>query len=80
MCALSELQTGQDATVVGLRADHDFVQRLHALGVRIGRSVRIIRRGALNGPLQLRIGTTDIMLRRTEAALIDTTEPAVAKA
>ncbi|KAA3650716.1 MAG: ferrous iron transport protein A [Proteobacteria bacterium] len=72
MCALSELATGRDAKVTALRADHDFAQRLHALGVRIGRSVRIVRRGPLNGPLQLRIGTTDIMLRRAEAALIDT--------
>ena len=80
MCALSELETGLDAKVVGLHADHDFVQRLHALGVRIGRTVRIIRRGALNGPLQLRIGTTDIMLRLTEAALIDTTTPPATRA
>lgn len=72
MCALSDLTTGLDARVTALRADHDFVQRLHALGLRIGRSVRVVRRGALNGPLQLRIGTTDIMLRRADAALIDT--------
>ena len=72
MCALSELTPGLDARVTALRADHDFVQRLHALGLRIGRSVRVVRRGALNGPLQLRIGTTDIMLRRADAALIDT--------
>ena len=72
MCALSDLEPGRDAVVVALRAEHDFAQRLHALGLRIGRSVRIVRRAPMNGPLQLRIGTTDIMLRRSEAALIDT--------
>ena len=68
--SLADLPVGHDARVVALCAERDFVKRLHALGFRIGRTVRVIRRAPLSGPVQIRIGTTDVMLRRREAGNI----------
>jgi len=40
------------------------------LGFRSGKQVELIRKASFSGPLQVRIGTTDILLRRSEAAKI----------
>ncbi len=45
-------------------------KRLAALGLRPGRPLRLMRRGALAGPLHLRLGTTDVILRRHHAHTI----------
>jgi Fe2+ transport system protein FeoA len=71
MIALVQLAPGDHATVAGIRADAALRQRLAALGFRIGRRVRVIRRGAFAGPLHVRLGTTDVILRRRQAAQID---------
>lgn len=42
-----------------------------ALGLRSGREVAVIRRARMGGPLHIRIGTTDLMMRRSEARLIE---------
>ena len=42
-----------------------------ALGFRTGKPLHVIRRGKLSGPLQVRLGTTDVILRRSEAAQIE---------
>jgi ferrous iron transport protein A len=57
---------------VVLGVDLEFVvrERLAALGVRPGRRVRVIRRAPGGGPLQVRVGTTDLLLRADEAARI----------
>jgi len=68
---LANLVPGESGLV---RAVHDldgFAYRLEALGFRIGRPVTVIRRAPLGGPIQVRLGTTDVMLRRTEAERID---------
>jgi ferrous iron transport protein A len=43
------------------------------LGLRRGREVAVIRRASLGGPLHIRVGSTDLMLRRREARLIHVT-------
>ncbi len=67
---LDSLQPGQSATIQKVAVDEALYQRLSALGFRPGKSVALVRRASFNGPLQVRIGNTDIILRRSEAQLI----------
>ncbi len=64
---LSTLQPGESAVISGISADETLHHRLTALGFRIGKEIRLIRRGWFRGPLQVRIGTTEIIMRRADA-------------
>ncbi|MEO8675068.1 MAG: FeoA family protein [Casimicrobiaceae bacterium] len=70
MIPLLELATGADGTVVAVHADSALRQRLAAMGFRIGQRIRMIRKGVLAGPLHVRLGTTDVILRRSQARQI----------
>lgn len=72
---LAAMQTGDIATIVSIHAEEALHQRLLALGFRSGKQVELIRKASFSGPLQVRIGTTDILLRRTEAAKIEVCKP-----
>ncbi len=67
---LTSLAAGESATIVAIHAEEALHQRLLALGFRNGKLVKLIRKASFSGPLQVRIGTTDVLLRRTEAAKI----------
>lgn len=67
---LATLHPGDTATVVAIHAEEALHQRLLALGFRSGKQIELIRKASFSGPLQVRIGTTDILLRRSEAAKI----------
>ena len=67
---LATLHPGDTATIVSIHAEEALHQRLLALGFRSGKKIELIRKASFSGPLQVRIGTTDIVLRRTEAARI----------
>ena len=67
---LSDLRPGQEAVIDAVHADEALHHRLAALGFRMGRSVLLLRRGIWAGPLHVRLGATDVMLRRSEAGLI----------
>ncbi len=67
---LAALNTSDTATIVSIHAEEALHQRLLALGFRSGRQIELIRKASFGGPLQVRIGTTDILLRRIEAAKI----------
>ncbi|MCK9199731.1 MAG: FeoA family protein [Gallionella sp.] len=68
---LAALHPGDTATIVAIHAEEALHQRLLALGFRSGKQVELIRRAAFSGPLQVRVGTTDVLLRRSEAAKIN---------
>jgi ferrous iron transport protein A len=70
MTALSSLTPGQLGTIHAIHAEQALYQRLNALGFRIGKQVTLIRRASFNGPLHVRIGGTDIILREIEAQRI----------
>ncbi len=78
MTPLLDLRPGDEATVAAIHADTGLRQRLAALGFRIGRRIALVRKGAFAGPLHVRLGTTDVILRRKQAAQIEVrrTEPA----
>lgn len=67
---LSTLNPGESATIVAIHTEEALHQRLQALGLRSGKRIELIRKAGFSGPLQVRIGTTDVMLRRNEAAKI----------
>ncbi|HEY0634741.1 MAG TPA: FeoA family protein [Gammaproteobacteria bacterium] len=67
---LEQLPVGHKARIAALEGDESLRARMFALGLRAGREVLVIRRARLGGPLQIRIGSTDLMVRRSEARLI----------
>lgn len=68
---LSELALGQHALVTAVHSAESLAHRLAALGFRAGKPLQVMRRGTLSGPLHVRLGTTDVILRRSEAAEIE---------
>jgi ferrous iron transport protein A len=67
---LSSLHVGDTATIVAIHAEEALHLRLQALGFRSGKQIEVIRKASFSGPLQVRIGTTDILLRRSEATKV----------
>lgn len=68
--ALSALEPCRPALVTALDLEFAVRERLAALGVRIGRRLQVVRRIGVNGPLQVRVGHTDFILRVAEAGRI----------
>lgn len=67
---LNNLGAGESATIVAIHTDDALRQRLLALGFRVGNRIELIRKARFSGPLQVRIGTTDVLLRKNEASQI----------
>jgi len=67
---LNRLRLGECATILGLDASEELVQRMVALGLRAGCKVSLLRRARLGGPLHIRVGTTELMLRTREASCV----------
>ena len=67
---LSLLEPDHVAIIAEIKTDKSLEQRLQALGFRPGREVTLIRRAWFAGPLHVRIGTTEVMVRRHEAEQI----------
>jgi ferrous iron transport protein A len=67
---LSILPLGTTALILGLQAEAGLEQRLQALGFRTGKQISIIRKAWWGGPLHVRIGTTEVIMRRRDAKAI----------
>ena len=67
---LSSMNPGEIATIVSIHTDDALHQRLLAMGFRAGKQIELIRKARFSGPLQVRIGTTDILMRKAEAEKI----------
>jgi ferrous iron transport protein A len=70
MTVLNNLIPGEYGVIQAIDADQGLHQRLNALGFRIGKKIELIRRASFNGPLHVRIGATDVILREIEAKRI----------
>lgn len=68
--SLASLAPGEAASILGLDVGPELRDRLSALGLQVGKPITMIRRGTLGGPLHVRVGTTELVLRREEAKLI----------
>lgn len=73
---LDDLAPGESATIASLAAGTGLGRRLAALGLRPGQRVELLRRARWGGPLHLRVGMTELMLRRRDAALVAIAAPA----
>jgi ferrous iron transport protein A len=70
---LSHLSAGQSARIESLHFNAEFTARLRALGLSEGQTVCVLRQANWGGPLHLRLGLTEVMLRSSEAHGIQVT-------
>ncbi len=68
---LNLLRAGEVAKIASVTADEALKARISGLGLRIGQEVAVIRRACMGGPLQIRVGHTDILMRPEQANLIN---------
>jgi len=68
---LNQLSTDGTGTIAAIHAGQDMRRRLAGLGMRLGIRVKVIRLSPLDGPMQIRVGSTDLILRRSDAAHIE---------
>lgn len=68
--SLDHLFPNQSGTIETIEAGPELGRRMAALGLRPGRRVEMVRSAPLRGPLQIRVGHTDLMIRRSDAAKI----------
>ena len=67
---LDQLHPGESATILAVDAEPTLRTRIEAMGLRSGRQVEVVRRARLGGPLQVRVGMTDLIIRPAQARLI----------
>ncbi len=67
---LNALKPGESAIIAGIQAEQALTQRLNALGFRPGKQVQVVRQAVFNGPLHIRIGSTDVVIRLQDAQAI----------
>jgi ferrous iron transport protein A len=70
LCALNTVNTGRCCLIIRIDADADLTARMRALGLQIGRRIQVMRRSPFNGPIQIRAGQTDIIIRSADAEAI----------
>jgi ferrous iron transport protein A len=70
---LSYLTPGERVVIQDIEAEETVRQRLQAMGLLNGREVQMIRRARFGGPLQIRIGSVNLIMRRSDAARVKVT-------
>ncbi len=68
--SLDRLAPQHSAAITAVRASGMAAERMAALGLLPGRRVAVLRRAPFGGPLHLRIGPTELMIRRADARAI----------
>ena len=63
---LDTLQPGEAAHIVGLTPGHALRRRMMELGLIRGAKVSVLRSAPMGDPVELRIGGTDLALRRAD--------------
>jgi Fe2+ transport system protein FeoA len=66
---LSTLGRGETAIITGVHGSDGIRYRLQAMGLRSGREAEVIRCSRL-GPMQIRIGSIHLIMRRRDAARV----------
>lgn len=70
MKSLSDLKPGERAKIHAIEADALLQHRLIAMGFHYGKVIEVIRVAKFNGPIQVRLGSTDIIIRQQDARQI----------
>lgn len=68
--SLNHFLMGDLGRITAIDSDIDLSQRLTALGLREGCQIRVLRKASFGGPLHVRVGTTELIMRRSEAQRI----------
>lgn len=79
MHQLDKLNAGQSATIVGFEKDGNVTRRLMELGLVPGKKITLVRQAPLRDPVQLKVGSSRLFIRKAEASLVqvDAEETAV---
>jgi len=67
---LERLASGESASVMAINVDDELKKRFFALGLKEGSHVRVLRHAKFGGPMHLRVGTSELILRLKEASCI----------
>jgi ferrous iron transport protein A len=67
---LDQLPCFVPAKVIAIQAEADLAQRMAALGLREQSVVQVLRHASFGGPVQVRVGTTEIIMRLQDARQI----------
>ncbi len=68
--SLTSLTVGTTARILAVDLEEGLRTRMLALGLSPGQEIKVMRKAAWGGPLQVRVGTTDIILRIADARVI----------
>lgn len=68
---LARLPVGTSATVIGLRGDSSFTQRLREMGVLPRTKLTVIRMAPLGDPIEIEVRGYKLSLRKIEAECIE---------
>ena len=68
--SLDRLAPHHSAEITAVHATGMAGERMAALGLMLGRRVAMLRRAPFGGPLHLRIGPNELMIRRADARAI----------
>jgi ferrous iron transport protein A len=64
---LNSLNPGERAVIHTLQVSEELSRHLSVFGLRVGKTVQVLRRACFAGPLHIRVDTTDLMLRACDA-------------
>jgi ferrous iron transport protein A len=67
---LEKLTSGDTATVLAINVEDELKKRFFALGLKEGAHIQLLRKARLGGPMHLRVGTSELILRLKEASCI----------
>lgn len=67
---LTDLNIDEEAIIDCLNVDESYHRRLNGMGFRCGSKIIVIRKSPFNGPIHVRVGTTDFAIRRLDASSI----------
>jgi ferrous iron transport protein A len=74
---LEKLSNGETGSVMAINVEGELKKRFFALGLKEGAQVRVLRRAKFGGPMHLRVGTSELILRLKEASCICLAAPMV---
>lgn len=67
---LDQIEPGSSALILDVDAEPALRTRIEAMGLRVGREIKVVRRARGGGPLQVRVGMTDLIIRPAQARMI----------
>ena len=62
MVTLNDLPVGKEGIIMAVNGGHGLVQKLDAMGIRIGKELTKVSRQWMKGPVIIRSGNTEIAI------------------